>query len=127
MIFYSYVASSFLHCFHPTIGFIQYAAMVCYSGSAAADIQEACRIVKRAMSALKQFDSYMDQMPRVFFIYYAFVAPLTEQLQSCAENLRRGFECGIASGDTSFGEINYLVKMSCLKYFINQVCVPTSP
>ena len=54
--------------------------MVCYSDSAAADIHEACRIGKLAMSALKQFDSYMDQMSRVFYIYYGFVAPLTEQL-----------------------------------------------
>ena len=95
--------------------------MVCFSDSAAADIQEVCKIGKLAMSALKHLDSYMDQMPRVLFIYYGFVAPLTERLQSCAENLRRGFECGIASGDTSFGEINYPVEMSCLKYFINQV------
>ena len=96
--------------------------MVCYSDSVADGIRAACRIGKLAMSALKQFDSYMDQMPRVFFIYYGFVAPITEQLQSCAENLRKGFECGIASGDTSFGEINSLVEIACLKYFINQVC-----
>ena len=86
-------------------GYVQFATVICYTTYTAAAIPEACRLSKLAISTIKNDHRCIDILPRVYFIYYAFVAPLTEPLQSCVDNLRRGFECGIASGDLSYGEM----------------------
>jgi len=82
------------------IGFVQCVAMSCHENSITV-IQEACRIAKLAMSVLKRFDASAEIVPRVCFIYYSLVASYSETLPSCADGLLRGFECGMASGDTS--------------------------
>ena len=84
-----YATLSYHHCFTSCVGFVAYAAMGC-AHNALSDIQEACRIGKLAMSVLKRFDSSIDQVPRLYLIYYCVVAIYSEQVQSCANNLRRG-------------------------------------
>ena len=83
------------------LGLVQYAAMMCCTFD---KIQEACRIGKLAMSVLNRMSFVTDQVSRLYFMYYGFVAIYCEPVQSCADNLRRGFECGMAIGDTSSGE-----------------------
>jgi len=71
---------------------------------------------KLAVSALKNNNRYTYQLPRVYYIYYAYVAPLTEPLQSCADNLRRGFEFALSCGDRSnaFGNSIHDIRLSLL-------------
>ena len=78
--------------------------MVCYRDTSAAHVQEAGRIGKLAVLALQQFDMYTDLGLGPFSLYYAYVAPLTEKLQLCSNNLQRGFVSGMARGDRSYGE-----------------------
>ena len=97
--------------------------MICNSNSTSVDIQQACDIGKRAISASsrKTFDWYRDLEQGALCSYYCFVAPVTEQLQLCAENLRRGFDSGIARGDRSLGEIGYLIGISSVACFIDHL------
>eukprot|EP00584_Thalassiosira_punctigera_P010333 CAMPEP_0172526094 /NCGR_PEP_ID=MMETSP1067-20121228/1094_1 /TAXON_ID=265564 ORGANISM="Thalassiosira punctigera, Strain Tpunct2005C2" /NCGR_SAMPLE_ID=MMETSP1067 /ASSEMBLY_ACC=CAM_ASM_000444 /LENGTH=1314 /DNA_ID=CAMNT_0013309531 /DNA_START=85 /DNA_END=4029 /DNA_ORIENTATION=- len=92
-------------CKHSLLGFVQYAAVGCGHNTVTV-IQEFCRIGKLAMNVLKHFDSRADIVSRLYLIYYAFVASYSEQIQSSVNNLHRGFECGMASGDTSSGFLN---------------------
>ena len=63
------------------------------------------------MSALKKVGRDKDLGHGASCSYFCFVAPVTERLQFCVDNLRRGFESGIARGDRTYGEIHYLVGM----------------
>mmetsp|Transcript_15255 Transcript_15255/g.27612 ORF Transcript_15255/g.27612 Transcript_15255/m.27612 type:complete len:366 (+) Transcript_15255:3-1100(+) len=92
-------------CKYSLMGLVQYAAIGCGHNNFEV-IQEACRIGKLAMAALKKFDSHTDIIPRLFFIYYALVASYLEPVHSCAANLLRGFECGLACGDSSSAFFN---------------------
>jgi len=69
-------------------------------------IQNASRIGKLATAALKRFDSPTDIVSSLYFVYYGFVASYSETVQTCADNLYRGFECGLACSDTTSGFIN---------------------
>jgi len=72
------------------------------------NVQEACNVGKLALSLLKRFDSAPDQISKIFYLYYGTVAIYTEPLQICVNKLRRGFECGIASGEIFSGFLNAL-------------------
>ena len=86
--------------------------MVCNSNSTVAEIQEACRIGKLAMSAAMSVHKHVDWYNigvgghGAFFSYHCFVAPVVERLQECITGIRRGFESGIAHGDRSLGKMN---------------------
>jgi len=54
------------------------------------NIQEAYRIGKLAMSALKHFDSALDQVPKLCYLYHGFVSIYSEPVQSSAESLHKG-------------------------------------
>jgi len=97
-------------CKFSSLGFVQYAAMLCVDNTVI-DIEEACKIGKLAISLLKRFDSATDQISKILYTYYGMVSMYTEPVQSCVNNLRRGFECGIASGDTSSAFINALYEI----------------
>lgn len=78
-------------CEESVYSFIQYAATVCQKCRDTSGIQEACRIGKVAMSLMKRYSS-PEIVPKIFSCYFGFVAPHTEPLPVCADNLRRGFD-----------------------------------
>ncbi len=78
-------------CEESIYSFIHYAAMICQRGRDVSGIQEACRVGKVAMSLLKRFSS-PEIVPKIFSCYFGFVAVHTEPLNTCADNLRSGFE-----------------------------------
>jgi len=94
---------TFYHSFiHLTIGFVQFAAMSC-SNMMVANIQGACRIGSLAMAAVKRFNSSTAQLPRLFFIFYGFVAVYSEHVQTCAYYLHRGkLQHGAHCADTFY-------------------------
>ena len=70
------------------------------------------RISKSAMSLQERFD-LQDQIPRLYHCFYGSIAWHEESLQSCADHLRRGFECGLSSGQVVIGfycAIQYIAK-----------------
>ena len=79
-------------CKDSIFGFVQYAAVICHQSKEVKYIREACRIGKAAMALLNRFGSHVDIGPEICLIYYSFVAPHTEPLQLCTENLRKGFK-----------------------------------
>ena len=83
-------------CEESVYSFIQYSSIMCQRCRDLSDIQEACRIVKLAMSLMRRFSS-PEIVPKVFACYYGFVAVHSEPLRLCADNLRRGFD-----GENSF-------------------------
>ncbi|KAL7543491.1 hypothetical protein ACHAXR_012775 [Thalassiosira sp. AJA248-18] len=85
------------------MGLVKFAAVVCFSDFMKDDIPEMCRICELAMSTFNNDPRYTDQLSRVYVIYYAFVAPITQPLHLCAEKLRRAFECGVATGYRTYG------------------------
>jgi len=95
-------------CKYSIIGLCQYAA-VRASSATAKDIQEASRLGKAALSCLKKrFHSaeVVAQVPGVYFTYYGLVAFHTEQLQTCADMLRQGFDAGMSAGDSATAFLN---------------------
>jgi len=95
-------------CKDSIFGFVQYAAVICHQSKEVKYIREACRIGKAAMALLNRFGSYVDIGPEICLIYYSFVAPHTEPLQLCTENLRKGFEVGISGGVSTIALYNSL-------------------
>merc|ERR1712194_271421 len=101
-------------CKESLFGLVYHAALSCLHNTTNG-IQEACRIGKLAMNMLERFDSAPEIIPKMCHIYYGIVAIYSEPVQYIADSLRSGFECGIASGDTSNGLINAGVHLSkCL-------------
>ncbi|KAK1738571.1 putative AAA ATPase [Skeletonema marinoi] len=60
------------------------------------------RIAKNAMSLQERF-GMATQIPELYFQFYGRVAWRFEPLQVCADNLRRGFETGLSSGNNEMG------------------------
>ena len=89
-------------CKHSMMGFVRYAAILCGKK----DIQDASRIGKAAMSCLKKRFHSAEQLPRVYFAYYGYVAYHTEPLQSCADMLRQGFDAGMSIGESGTAFFN---------------------
>jgi len=100
-------------CKDSVFGFVQYAAIICnFSKSEEVKyIQEACRIGKVGMSLLQRYGSPADIMPKVYFCYYGLVAVYLEPLQVCADNMRKSFEVGMSSGDSTLAVNNTLVSI----------------
>jgi hypothetical protein len=73
-------------------GFNQYAAAICEQTKDLRYIKEACRIGKVAMMLLDRFGSTVDCEPKITLLYYGFVAPRTDPIQLCIENLQKGFK-----------------------------------
>lgn len=89
-------------------GLIKYAAVACYNSDMVSDVREACRISRLAMSTIKNDRQLTSELSVSCYHYYAFVAPLSEPLQSCSDNLRRGFEVGMACGDPPSSKIYFV-------------------
>eukprot|EP00578_Thalassiosira_sp_NH16_P001854 CAMPEP_0181137228 /NCGR_PEP_ID=MMETSP1071-20121207/33599_1 /TAXON_ID=35127 /ORGANISM="Thalassiosira sp., Strain NH16" /LENGTH=1245 /DNA_ID=CAMNT_0023223979 /DNA_START=76 /DNA_END=3809 /DNA_ORIENTATION=- len=87
-------------CQYSVFSLTHYAAILCHQCTHVLNLQEVCRVGKAALSLLKRFGS-SEMVPRVYFCYYGFVAQYTEPLQLCTDNLRKGFEVGISSGDSA--------------------------
>eukprot|EP00984_Skeletonema_dohrnii_P024547 scaffold13678_cov106-Skeletonema_dohrnii-CCMP3373.AAC.2 len=60
------------------------------------------RIAKNAMSLQERFDMAA-QIPELYFNFYGRIAWRFEPFQVCADNLRRGFETGLSTGDNDMG------------------------
>ena len=93
-------------CKHSILGFVLFAMLLCMSNIGKKDIDGASRIGKAAMSFSKKRYHTLEQMPHIYVVYYGFVAPYTEPLQSCADMLRRGFDAGMSLGETGISFLN---------------------
>jgi len=93
-------------CKHSIIGFVLYAMLLWMSNIEKKDIDSASRIGKAAMSFSKKRYHTSEQLPHIYVIYYGFVAPYTEPLQSCADMLRQGFDAGMSLGETGISFLN---------------------
>ena len=89
-------------CKHSIIGLVLYAMVLCTRK----DIDGASRIGKAAMSCSKKRYHTSEQLPHLYVVYYGFVAPFTEPLQSCADMLRQGFDAGMSLGETGIAFFN---------------------
>lgn len=78
-------------CEESVYSLVQYAAITCQRSRDLDDIQEACRIGKIAMKLMTRFSS-PEFTPKVFAVYYGFIAVHSEPLHLCAYNLRRRFD-----------------------------------
>lgn len=97
-------------------GLIQHAAFLCQPWFAVpADVEEACRVGKAAMTLFERFDS-SEIIPEVFYCYYGFVAVNKEPLQLCTDHLRKGFEVGVSAGDATIACYNsiHLIRTALL-------------
>ena len=79
-------------CEDSIFGFIQYAAAICHASKDFQSIQEVCRIGKASMRLQKRFGLSTQSIPKVYLMYFGFVAAFTEPLQQCTENLNRSFK-----------------------------------
>ena len=93
-------------CKHSIIGVVLYAMLLCMSNIEKKDIDGASRIGKAAMSFSKKRYHTSEQLPHIYVVYYGFVAPYTEPLQSCADMLRQGFGAGMSLGETGISFLN---------------------
>jgi hypothetical protein len=69
-------------------------------------IESASQIGKAAMSCFKQRYNTPDLVPDIYAVYYGFLAPYTEPLQTCADMLRQGFDAGMSLGETGAAFLN---------------------
>ena len=93
-------------CKHSIIGLVVYAMVLCNGNFVKKDIDSASRIGKAAMSCSKKRYHTSEQLPQLYVVYYGFVAPHTEPLQSCADMLRQGFHAGMSLGETGIAFFN---------------------
>ena len=96
-------------CIHSIISFVIYAMVLCNGNIVENNIDGASRIGKAAMSCSMKRYHTSEQLPYLYLVYYGFIAPYTEPLQSCAEMLRQGFDAGMSLGETGIAFLN-----SCL-------------
>lgn len=95
-------------CKYSTMGFINYAMVLCSSNMAKERILSAARLGKAALSCSKKRCHSSDQLPSIYCVYYGFVAFHTEPLQSCADMLRKGFDAALSRGDMGAASTNYV-------------------
>jgi len=88
-------------CEDTVYGMVLYSAVLCQQCKLVSDIREACRVGNIGMSMLKRWVDSSDILPKVTHCYYGFVALHTLPLQECSDNLRKGFEVGMSSGDSA--------------------------
>ena len=93
-------------CKHSINGLVLYAIMLCNGNIVKKDIDCASRIGKAAISCSKKRYHTSEQLPQLYVVYYGFVAPHTEPLQSCADMLRQGFHAGMSLGETGIAFFN---------------------
>jgi hypothetical protein len=93
-------------CKHSIIGFVLYAMVLCTGKIVETDIDGASRIGKAAMSCSMKRYHTSEQLPDLYLLYYGFIAPYTEPLQSCADMLRQGFDAGMSLGETGIAFLN---------------------
>ena len=96
-------------CKHSILSFVVYAMVLCNGNIVENNIDCASRIGKAAMSCSMKRYHTSEQLPYLYLVYYGFIAPYTEPLQSCADMLRQGFDAGMSLGETGIAFLN-----SCL-------------
>lgn len=84
-------------CKYSLTGIIQFAFILCNS-KVLSNVQVGCRIGDIAMSMLDNFD-YSEMKSNVVHVY-SYVHQHCHPIQKVADSARKGFEFGIASGDT---------------------------
>ena len=102
-------------CKHSLVGFIQFAFVLCNGNvTIPSAVQVGCKIGKIAMSMLDQSD-YSEVKANVV-LAYSYVLMHTQPIQKVAASVAKGFELGIANGDTVsafFNAVQY-IRMSLL-------------
>ena len=84
-------------CKYSLVGFVQFAFVLC-NARALSTVQVGCRIGEVAMSMLDYFD-YSEIKSSVTSMY-SYVHQHCYPIQKVADSSLKGFEFGIASGDT---------------------------
>ena len=108
-------------CNFSIMGFLQVANVLCSNKMAKKkvdsnsmvkkNIASASRIGKAAMYCSETRYHASGQLPNLYTIYYGFIAPYTEPLQTCASMLRRGFEAGMSLGEIGIAFLNSILHM----------------
>ncbi len=87
-------------CKHSLVGFIQFAFSRCSAqGSSLSSIRVGCKIGKVAVSMLDEHFEYSEIKSNVVHVY-SLVQQHNSPIQKVAESAAKGFELGIASGET---------------------------
>ncbi len=100
-------------CKHSIIGLVQFAVVLCSDKMAKKGIESASRIGKATMSCYRERYQTAEILSRLYTVYYCFIAPFTEPLQTCADMLRKGFDAGMSLGESGMAFLNSGIHIRC--------------